>query len=170
MVPIFASTRGRGGRNDREQEVLEINWLYENQGSKTSFICSNHNPLNLHFVLCLSNQTFPEENLILLGPVCSQSTSHMAYFNKSPLLPMALVSEPSPKGSPDGSFNLLSNQSWELADLALLGWARGAACLVASVSLSPGKPQQHTTSFFKSFLPDPWKGQEESVKTEAGPG
>lgn len=54
-----------------EQEVLEINWLYKNQGSKTFFICSNHNPLDLHFVLCLSNQTFPEENLILLGPICT---------------------------------------------------------------------------------------------------
>lgn len=47
----------------------------------------------------------------------------MAYFNKSPLLPTALLSEPNPIGSQDGSFNLLSNQSREPADLALLGWA-----------------------------------------------
>ena len=41
------------------------------KGSKSSFICSNYNPLDLHAVLCLSNQTFPKENLILLGPVCA---------------------------------------------------------------------------------------------------
>lgn len=69
VISIFASLRARAAGDGREQEVLEINWLYENEGSKTSFICSNHNPLDLHFVLCLSNQTFPEENLILLGPV-----------------------------------------------------------------------------------------------------
>lgn len=77
----------------------------------------------------------------------------MASFNKSPLLPTALVSEPSPKGSADGSLCLLSNQSQELADLAPLVWAWGAACLVARAGLGPGKPQPHTTFFFQKPLP-----------------
>lgn len=82
----------------------------------------------------------------------------MAPFSKTPLLPTALVSEPSPQGSADGSLHLLSNQSQELSDLAPLGRAWGAACLVARAGLGPGKPQPHTTFFFKSLSPDPWKG------------
>lgn len=59
----------------------------------------------------------------------------MASFNKSPLPPTAMVSEPNPKGSQDGSFSLLSNQSLALANLApphpppRLSW--GVACFVA---------------------------------------
>lgn len=100
--------------------------------------------------------------------LCSESANHTAYFNKSPLLPTALVSEPNPKGSQDGSFNLLSNQSQELADLALLGWA-GIACLWSG-RVRPGRRRLHTTSSFKSLSTDTWKGQEEGVKTEAGAG
>lgn len=122
-------------------------------------------------ILCSIKSNLPSgEPDSFRSSLCSESTSHMAYFNKSPLLPMALVSEPSPEGSADGSLNLLRNQSREPADLAPLGWAWAAACLVAGASLGPGKPQQHTTSFFKILSLGPWKGQKESVKTEAGAG
>ena len=61
----------------------------------------------------------------------------MAYFSKSPLLPTALLSEPNPMGTQDVSFNLLSNQSREPADLALPGWA-GERPAPATRRLGPG--------------------------------
>lgn len=96
--------------------------------------------------------------------LCPESARHMAYFSKSPLPPTAWVSEPNPKGSQDGSFNRLSNQSRELADLA--PWAE----LGSDPLRVLGKQLRHTTSSFKILSTDAWTGQREGVKTEAGAG
>lgn len=78
--------------------------------------------------------------------LCSESARHMAYFCKSPLLPTAWVSEPNPKGSQDGSFNRLSNQSRELADLAPPGLSWGATRFAAWGSSCDTQPSRSKSS------------------------
>lgn len=101
-------------------------------------------------ILCSIRSNLPSGEPDSFRPrLCSESHSHMAYFNMPPLLPTAVVPEPSPKSSADGSLNLLSNQSGELADLASLGWAWGAACLVASTAFGQGTTATHNLLFQK---------------------
>lgn len=94
----------------------------------------------------------------------------MASFNKSPLLPTALVSEPNPKGSKDGSFNLLSNQSQELAAPARLAEIQEQPASWPVQYPAWGSSSKCITSSLKSLYTNTWKGQEEGVKTEAGVG
>lgn len=75
-------------------------------------------------ILCSIKSSLPWGKPDSFRPsLCSESASHMANFNKSPLPLTALVSEPNPKGSQDGSFDRPSNQSPELANLGPLSWA-----------------------------------------------
>lgn len=151
----------------RWQEVFEINWLYENEGSKSSFICFNHNLLDLHFVLRLSNQTFPKENLILLGLVCAQRAQATWPTSVSPhycrlhcfqsQIPWAL--------------KMYHSIFWVINPESLRTWAcraeLGSGLPRPRGSSDLGKQRRHITSKFKSLSTDTWKGQQEGVKNRS---
>lgn len=125
------------------------------------------------WILCSIKSNLPRGKPDSFMPsLCSESGSHMAYFNKSPLLPTASDLEANPKGSGDGPFSRLSNQPREHAD-----WLRSAPqnrgsslpCGLGSI-LGLGKQAQHQASPIKSLSVGTWKGQEEGVKTDTGAG
>ena len=159
---IFASLRGRAGGDGREQEVLEIIWLYENKGSETFFICSNHNPLDLHFVLCLSNQTLPEEKLILLGPVRALRAQATWPASISPHYHRLRWFRAKSRGFVRWIIQS-SEQSIPRACRSGLPSAEpGSGLLRGRVDVAPGKlgkRLQHRTSPFKSLPADTWRGR-----------
>lgn len=118
VVSLLASFRGRAG-GDGKKSLKSIGSMKTKDLSHPSFALTI---IHWTCILCSIKSNLPQGKPDSFRPsLCSESTSHMAYFSKSPLLPTALLPEPNPMGSQDGSFNLLSNQSREPADLALLG-------------------------------------------------
>lgn len=97
FVSIFASLRERAkGKVAGSREPLRSIDSMENEGSETPFVCSNHNPSTC--ILCSIKSNLPQGKPDSSRPnVCSKSTSHMACFNKSPLLPTALFQSQIPQ-------------------------------------------------------------------------